>query len=59
MLRAGKVQKEVKTFNELTIGQLGEKNESRRITKIDPEERTQQEQRHLAMEIIATHEKET
>ena len=58
MLRAGKVQKEVKTFNELTLGQLGERIESRRISEIEPGERTAQENRHQAMEVIARDERQ-
>ena len=58
MLRTGKVQKEVKTFNELTLGQLGERTESRRISEIEPAERTAQENRHQAMEIARDEKQE-
>ena len=54
MLRTGRVvtkveavHEEVKTHNELTLGQIGERTETRRISEINPIERTEQEQRHM------------
>lgn len=44
-----KIHKEVKTFNESTIGQLGEANEARRISHIPLEQRTPKEKRHMGM----------
>ena len=38
---------EVKTMNELTIGQLGEAAETRRIQEKPPEDRTTREGRHV------------
>lgn len=38
---------EVKTMNELTIGQLGEAEETRRIESKPPAERTSREKRHV------------
>jgi hypothetical protein len=46
-LRAGNVHKEVKTMNELTLGQLGERQETRRIEDIPMEDRSAQETRHV------------
>lgn len=43
------VRRELKTMNELTLGQLGEAEETRRIDKIPYEDRTAQEARHVAM----------
>lgn len=42
-----KVQREVQTLNEQTIGQLGAAEETRRIRDILPGERTPREERHL------------
>jgi len=58
MLRAGHVQKEVRTFNELSIGQLGGKGETRRIEAIDPVDRSDQENRHMAMDVLDPEQKE-
>ena len=62
MLRSGHVETkidavhhEVKTFNELTLGQLGERTETRRINEIEPIDRTNQEDRHLAMDTLDPH----
>jgi hypothetical protein len=43
------VKKELKTMNEMSLGQLGEAQETRRIDKIPFEDRTAQEARHVAM----------
>jgi hypothetical protein len=49
-LRVGTVEREVKTMNELTIGQLAERGETRRIEGSVPEgDRTAQEARHVQM----------
>jgi len=50
--KVDKVHSEVRTFNELTLGQLGERIETRRINEIDPIDRTGQEDRHLAMDTL-------
>lgn len=42
-----KVNKAVDTMNELTMGQLSGRQETRRIEDIDPSERTEQEDRHI------------
>jgi len=47
-----KVHQEVKTFNELTIGQLGEADETRRIGDIPLEDRTPREDRHMAGDVL-------
>jgi len=59
MLRTGhvevkvdKVQNAVETFNELTVGQLTGRIETRRIDDIDPTDRTDQENRHMAMDVL-------
>jgi len=59
MLRTGRVDtkvdnvnEQVKTFNELSLGQLGGRNETRRIDEIDPVDRTDQEKRHMAMDVL-------
>ena len=49
VLRVGAVKNEVKTMNELTLGQLGEATETRRIDEIPADERTARESRHVAM----------
>ena len=46
---ASQVKDEVKTMNELTLGQLGEASETRRIDKIPVEDRTAQEIRHTVL----------
>ena len=51
----GQVHHEVKTFNELSLGQLGERIETRRINEIEPKDRTSQEDRHLAMDTLDPH----
>lgn len=48
--RTGKIQHEVKTMNEMTLGQLGEASETRRIEGIPEGDRTAREDRHMAME---------
>lgn len=48
-IRTGRIQHEVRTMNELTIGQLGEAAETRRIEQIPTDERTPREGRHIAM----------
>lgn len=53
--RTGQIHNEVKTMNELTIGQLGERSETRRITAIEGQDRTAQERRHLAMAELDPH----
>jgi hypothetical protein len=45
--RAGRVVQEVRTLNELSLGQLGAATETRRIDEIDPSDRTAQETRHM------------
>ena len=52
MLRTGQVKKEVHTFNELSLGQLSGRIETRRIDEIDPVDRTDQEKRHMAMDVL-------
>jgi hypothetical protein len=59
MLRTGrvdtkvdKVDKKVDTFNELTVGQLTGRIETRRIDEIDEVDRTDQEKRHMAMDVL-------
>lgn len=47
VIRTGRIHQEVKTMNELTIGQLGEANETRRIEQIPPGDRTAREDRHM------------
>jgi hypothetical protein len=44
---AAGIRKEVKTYNELTLGQLGEAEETRRVQNKAPEDRTSRENRHL------------
>jgi len=43
------VKQELKTFNEMTVGQSIEANEARRIAEIPLEERTPKEKRHMGM----------
>lgn len=45
--KSDRIHNEVKTMNELTIGQLGEATESRRIAKIPKADRTARETRHI------------
>lgn len=45
--RAGHIEREVRTMNELSLGQLGNAQETRRVEAIDPGDRTAQETRHL------------
>ena len=45
--RGKQIHQEVRTMNELTLGQLGEAVETRRIEEIRPADRTAQEDRHL------------
>ena len=45
-LRSGQVHREVRTMNELTLGQLGEAAETRRINDKPEDERTTREKRH-------------
>jgi hypothetical protein len=59
MLRGGRVDKKVDqvdkkvdTFNELSLGQLSGRAETRRIDEIKPEDRTDQEDRHMAMDVL-------
>jgi len=48
--RIGGVRKEVRTWNEQSIGQLAAGEESRRIHEIPYADRTDRESRHLAMD---------
>ena len=52
VLRTGQIHREVRTMNELTIGQLGEAGETRRIAEIAPADRTAREDRHMAGDIL-------
>ena len=45
--RAGTIEREVRTMNELSLGQLGEAEETRRVQAIRPGDRTARESRHL------------
>lgn len=54
-LRIQNVHHEVKTMNELTLGQLGERRETRRIENVEPDDRTAQERRHMAMAELDPH----
>lgn len=55
VVRVNQVHSEVKTMNELTLGQLGERRETRRIAAIDDDSRTAQEKRHMAMDVLDPH----
>jgi hypothetical protein len=46
-LRTGRVHREVRTMNELTLGQLGEAAETRRISDKPDNQRTTRERRHI------------
>jgi hypothetical protein len=46
LLKSKQVHNEVKTMNELTLGQLGEAQETRRILDKPADERTTRESRH-------------
>lgn len=45
--RTRRVEHEVRTMNELSLGQLGEAQETRRVEAIEPQDRTARETRHL------------
>jgi len=55
VVRAGQIKAEVKTMNEMTLGQLGEATETRRIDDIPVAERTPRETRHIDMAYDDTH----
>lgn len=55
VVKGREIHNEVKTMNELTLGQLGERRETRRIDAVDPDDRTAQERRHLAMAELDPH----
>ena len=54
--RAGRIQHEVKTWNELTIGQYTEATETRRISNIPLDDRTPREDRHMAGDVLRDEE---